>query len=898
MLRPGTRLGSHEIVAPLGVGGMGEVYRATDTNLKRQVAIKVLPASVAADPERLARFQREAEILAALNHPNIAHIHGLEKSHGTVALVMELVEGPTLADRIANGPIPLDEALSIAKQIAEALEAAHEQGIIHRDLKPANIKVRDDGTVKVLDFGLAKALEPVSGKGADVTASPTITSPAMTRMGVILGTAPYMSPEQAKGRPANKRSDVWAFGCVVYEMLTGKRAFAGDDVADTLAAVLRGEPDWSALPQNVPPAVRTLLVRCLEKERVRRLADISVPLFLLSEPAVLPALNTPAARPRPWWLRAIPAVGVAIVAGGLAGLAVWRLQASPPRPITRFAFTLGDGQQFTTTGFRSVAMSPDGSQMAYVANNRLYLRSMSELEARPIAGTEIGQAVNPVFSPDGRSLAYWAPIDRTLKRIDVTGGMPVTICPVGRAPYGVNWGPEGIVFGESQGSRGVLRVSANGGTPEQLVSVNADEAAGDPQMLPGGQSVLFTLATGTVEANRWEWDTAHIVVQSLKSTERKTLIQVGSDARYLPTGHIVYAVAGTLFAVPFDLQRLAVTDGRTPVVEGVMRGGLLSGSAHFSVSNTGSLIYIPGPVSVASGDRDLALFDRQGAVERLKLPPGPYQHPRISPDDKQVAFGKDDGKEASVWVYELSGTSAPRQLTFGGRNKFPIWSDDGQHVAFQSDREGDLGIFWQRSDGTAPAERLTKADPGTSHVPESWWPKSDRFSFGITKGSSTSLWTRSLKDEKVTALGVVQSAFPTSSVFSPDGRWIAYTAGQAENPGVFVQPFPGPGSPYQISDAVDPLWSRDGTELFFYQYPRSFSSVSISTQPSFTVGTPTPVGSAVPLPGAGGPRNYDVTGDGKRFIGTMRHVLPGTGAHQIQVVLNWSEELKQRVPMK
>ena len=426
---------------------MGEVYRARDTKLARDVAIKVLPVVFVADPERVARFQREARTLASLNHPNIAAIYGLEESGGTAALVLELVEGPTIADRIASGPIPVDEALPIARQIAEALEAAHEHGIIHRDLKPANIKVRLDGTVKVLDFGLAKALEPVLVPGGDVTASPTITSPAMTQLGMIMGTAAYMSPEQAKGRQADKRSDVWAFGAVLYEMLSGRRAFKGDDVADTLAAVLRQDIDRSSLPASTPTSVRRLLERCLDRDVSRRLRDIGEARIVLADPAA-PAIGdgdgaSALAPPRPLWRRAVPVALTAIVTGALVGTA-WNLSLRPPTPlaVTRFSLTLPAGQIFTTpSGNRHmVALSPDGARMVYAANTRLYLRSMSELDAKAIQGTEGYRLVTePVFSPDGRSVAFFAVADQTLKRIAITGGAAVTLCPADN-PFGITLG--------------------------------------------------------------------------------------------------------------------------------------------------------------------------------------------------------------------------------------------------------------------------------------------------------------------------------------------------------------------------------------------------------------------------------------------------------------------------
>ena len=548
-LTPGTRLGPYQILSGLGIGGMGEVFRARDTRLNRDVAIKVLPDSFANDAERLARFTREAQTLASLNHPNIAHIHGLEESNGVRALVMELVEGEDLSQHIVRGPIPIDEALPIARQIAEALEAAHEQGIIHRDLKPANIKLRPDGTVKVLDFGLAKLVQPQAATShADLTASPTITSPAMmTGMGVILGTAAYMSPEQAKGREADKRSDIWAFGCVLYEMLTGQQPFAGDDVSDTLANVLKREPDFSVLPAGVPPAIRALVQRCLAKDRRKRIADIGVAQFLLTEPAGLDdgdcGTSSGSAGTHP---QASPRDGD----GGTPDRDRRRYGGVDPQAGGHSALTSGPIHRSTTgraavlerSRARSWRSRLTVAQLVYVANLQLYRRSIGELEAQPILGTNL-LAIYPVFSPDGGSIAFYAGSDGTLKQIPVSGGTPATIARAG-PPFGMSWGEDGIVFGG--GPDGILRVSPKGGAPEQLVSVDADQLAHGPQILPGGKSVLFTLATGT-DAGRW--DAAQIVVQSLTSRERKTIINGGSDGRYVPSGHLIYAVSGSLFAV-------------------------------------------------------------------------------------------------------------------------------------------------------------------------------------------------------------------------------------------------------------------------------------------------------------------------------------------------------------
>jgi serine/threonine-protein kinase len=819
-LSGGVRLGPYEILSPLGAGGMGEVYHARDTRLDRDVAIKVLPDAVASDPDRIARFEREAKTLAALNHPNIAQIHGVEESGPVRALVMEFVDGDTLADRIAQRPIPLNDALLIARQIAEALEAAHEQGIIHRDLKPANVKVRPDGTVKVLDFGLAKALEPTGAMSASASISPTITSPAMTQLGMLLGTAAYMSPEQARGKAVDKRADIWAFGCVVFEMLTGTRAFPGDDVTDTLAAVVRAEPEWSLVPGNLSPTLLAFLKRSLQKDPKQRVGDIRDVRLALegafdTAPQGLAAAPAPPVRHGPW-RRALLAVASAALVGFLTGAAVWESRPSlPHQAVTRFTYRLPDGQQFSNTGRQAVAISSDGTQILYAADQRVYVWSLSESEPRPIQGVEVapGEGTNPVFSPDGRQIAFRSGVDQTLKRIDVRGGAAVTICPAA-APLGVNWGPGGILFGQS--GKGVMRVSPKGGEPELLVAVKGDEVAHGPEMLPGGKAVLFSLANNnTDDTNRW--DKAKIVVQTLKSGERKTLIEGGSDARYLSTGHLVYAVQGVVYAVPFDLNHLKVTGGPVPIIQGVLRstGSVATGTAQFSVSSDGSLVYIPGPVSTSSSQFSLARVDRKGTVEPLKLPPAPYDHPRVSPDGKRVVYTIDDGKDSNVWTYDLSETTAPLKLTtFGGRNQFPIWSSNSERVAYQSDHSGDLGIFWQRADGTDQPTQLTKPQAGTSHAPETWAPDGDEFLFRAVKGYSVSLWMYLMKDKKAVPFDNVESLGPTNAIFSPDGHWVAYSAGPLpQSITIFLEPFPANGVRHQISVGTQPLWSRNGNEL-------------------------------------------------------------------------------------
>jgi eukaryotic-like serine/threonine-protein kinase len=925
-LTAGSRIGPYEIQAPLGAGGMGEVYRARDSKLGRDVALKVLPAEWALDVERRARFTREAQVLASLNHQNIAAIYGFEEGDGPVhALVLELVEGPTLADRIADGRLSIDDALPIARQLAEALEAAHEPGIIHRDLKPANIKVRPDGTVKVLDFGLAKLLEgpprgghystDVPGRGQpDLTVSPTITTPAMTMAGVILGTAAYMSPEQAKGRPADKRSDIWAFGCVLFEMLAGTRAFDAEDVSETLAAVLRADPDWTLLPDTTPERIRNLLRRCLRKDPQKRLPHIALARFEIDEVSTEPASITPSAPAmsrRSLARRALPlAVAIAVTGAITSGL-WWSLRPQPARPIvTRFTIPLAEGEQVETYPFRNVGISPDGTQIVYATNRRLVVRSISELSSRVIYETDAGFRVGtPAFSPDGQSIAYVSTAIQqgsgaTVYVVSAAGGVPVAIAQSrGSSVPGLSWSAEGIFYADLD--RGILRVSATGGTPQMVVPLRPGEGIQGPSMLPGGGAILYALGTGReagIAPTLDMWDAAAIVAQAFPAGERKILIEGGSDPRYLPSGHLLYARGGTMFAAPFDVTRLALTGAPVPVLEGIARslvGARVStGYAQFAFSDTGTIVYAPGASSPAAERPKLVTIDRAGSVTELKVPPRFYERPRVSRDGTNVALGSEDQNgAAAVWIHDLSGKTSMRQLTFEGRNRFPIWSSDGRYVAFQSDREGDAALFRQRSDGSEKAERLTKPEKNTTHAPESWSTDGKHILFTVSEGFTNALWVYSFDTKKAVPFGDVRSPRLISASFSADGRWVAYTVTTNGGNQVFVQPFPTTGAKYLVGSGARPQWSPDGREIFYYTTDGSFVR-SVTTVPSFVVSNE----AALPFNvyagrGPGGGRDADIMPDGKRWVAVIAGTDRSAGAaalRQFNVVLNWFEEVNRR----
>ena len=894
----GQRLGAYEITALLGKGGMGEVYRARDTKLKRDVAIKSLPEEFSRDADRVRRFQREAEVLASLNHPNIAAIYDLHHVNDSRYLVLELVEGETLADRVKRGALPVEEALEIAKNICEALEAAHERGIVHRDLKPANVKLTPDGKVKVLDFGLAKAMQTPL-EDSTVSNSPTILNGTIG--GMILGTAAYMSPEQAKGRATDPRSDIFSVGCIVYEMLAGRQAFHGDDVSDVLASVLKSEPDFSLIPRDLNPRIYELLRRCFEKNPKRRwqaAGDLRVELEIITAaPRGGATLTSPIAQPG--WRRAIP-VAVASVLIGVAGFAGWSLKPSPPPLVARFQLVLPQDQAFSGAAMQLVAISPDGTRVVYAANNQFFLRQMAEMEARPVPG--LTAAFNPFFSPDGQWIGFFSDREQALKKIAVTGGAAITICKTSRLS-GVRWDGNRIVFGDL--SKGIMQVFADGGEPEVLVSIKPEEGtAFSPQILDSGKAVLFTMVPpgSTLEQ-------AQIVVQSLVSGERKVVLRSGSDARYVPSGHLLYAVGGNILAVPFDLKAMEVKGTSVPIIEGVMRslpGG--TGATHFSISDNGSLVYIPRGTASGRSQTVIAFTDRSGKSQTLPLPPASYEDPRISPDGKQLAVVTDNGNEEIVWIYQLSSGSTPRRLTFGGNNRMPVWSPDGRYVFFRSDRDGSVGIFRQPADGTGTAERLTKAERADErHVPSLVHPSGKILAFEVRyrAGGNSDIWLLPLDGDRTPRPFLEQPLFQAHAVFSPDGRWLAYMSNELENgiSQIFVQPYPSTGAKYQITTdgGGEPLWSPDGKQLFYYGGNARLMSVQIQTEPKFSFGKPSPLAMTGVLQEIANPRNYDITPDGKQFVVVLaaspnENNQPST--RLINVVLNWVEELKQRVPVR
>jgi serine/threonine protein kinase/Tol biopolymer transport system component len=878
----GRQLGSYRVVSLIGSGGMGEVYQAHDTKLGRDVAIKVLPPAFTNDPERLSRFQREARLLASLNHPNVATIHGLEQSDGMNYLVMELVHGQTLAERLKTGPMPIEEALRVASQIAEALEAAHEKGVIHRDLKPANVKVTPEGRTKVLDFGLAKAF---GGEGGQDFSNASTLSAMGTEEGQILGTPAYMSPEQARGKPTDTRTDIWAFGCVLYELLTGLPMFRGETISDTIAAVLGREANWQALPGETTAKTRDLLRRCVQKDINRRMRDIGDARIEIEE-ALSGTVEAGTVSVHKNWMRPLPLALVGFLAIVVIVLLIGSLIRTtrlPTRAITRLVVTLPPTDQLF--GGNGIALSPDGSRLVYVARQgvmdtrRLYLRAIDRFEATPILGTE--DANEPFFSPDGQSLGFSA--NGELKKVSLSGGAPLTLCKAS-AMRGATWGPDDmIIFAPSTGS-GLYRVSAGGGSPTPLIV--PDQSKGEssyrwPAILPGGEALLFTIWGGTDR---------RIGVLSLKTGVTRVLIDGGTYPQYLPSGHLVYAREGGLLAVPFDLRRLAVAGPPVSVLEGVQMNPV-NGFVQLSTSADGSLAYLPGVAG--GGERTLLWVDREGAPQALPTPSRGYTGPRLSPDGKRLAVGI-TGTNPGLWIYELARGTLTR-LTTSILAPYQIWTSDGKRITYRSALGNPFNLDWMPADGSGVAERLITGEG--LPIPGSWSPDGQVLAFSEQNPTTGwDIWLLKLEGNRKPQPFLRTPSNEDAPIFSPDGRWLAYQSDESGRDEIYIRPFPGPGGRWQISTegGTEPLWARNGRELF-YRNGDKMMAVTIETKPNFTASKPILLfkGNYVMGPFSFRP-SYDVSADGQRFL-MVKAAEQQQGVSEINLVLNWSEELKHLV---
>ena len=916
----GQTINHYKITAKLGEGGMGAVYRATDTRLGREVALKILPARFVRDRQRMARFQREAEVLASLNHPHINIVHGLEESGEVRALVLELVEGPTLGERIAAGPVPVEEALRMALEIAQALEEAHEKGIIHRDLKPANVKIAPEGTVKVLDFGLAKALEPQLSE-QELAKSPTLTLEA-TQEGIVLGTAAYMSPEQARGQVVDKRTDIWSFGLVLFEMLTGQGLYAGKSFTETLAAVIHQEPSLDQLPKDTPWKIRELLERCLRKDHKMRLRDmgdarITIQECLAGSPTTLKKelLSPPV---QPLWRRLGPWAMVPLL-----GVVAWSFRSDPPapeKPVTRFEIPLAEDQVLFHVNRHGLALSPDGTQLAFVSQSweddssrRIQIRSLDQWETTPVPASD--KMWQPFFSPDGNWLGfYWAPGPRanrsewTLKKFSVERGAATTICDCPFS-FGASWGADDIFFA-CKPRGGLWRVSASGGEPEPLTEL--DQEAGEvshrlPRVLPDGKTVLFTVLRD--EDSAVDWSRAQIAVYSLETGERKSLIEGGSDGRYVPTGHLVFMREATLMAASFDLGDLEVTGPSIPVLEGVSHaiysGATIweTGVGQFAFSASGSLAYIGGSVA-PEPKRELVWVDREGDAEAIGAETLNYLSVRLSPDGSKVALNT-RYKSRDIWIYDLVRGARTRDTFSGGLNYYPIWNPDGTAIVFSSDREGVRNLFYKSIDAGGEAKRLLPRQHRQN--PSSWHPDGTKLAFvQLEPETSGDIWVLSTKGSPSAEAFVQAPSYESHPEFSPDGHWMAYVSDESGREEVYIKPYPGPGRKQTISTngGSVPTWAKGGKELFYRSGDGKMMAVEIGIEGNhLTPGNPEELFDTreyglniTPI------RGYDVSPDGGRFLMTRadqaeRHrQIQEYYGNKVNIVLNWFEELERLVP--
>src|SRR5579871_4583890 len=892
-LSTGDKLGPYEILAPLGAGGMGEVYRAKDTRLKREVAVKVLPEAFACDSARMARFQREAEVLAALNHPNIAQIYGAEEG----ALVMELVEGPMLGDLIQRGAIPLEETREIARQIAEALEAAHEKGIIHRDLKPANVKIRPDGTVKLLDFGLAAILQPAVTSPTDPANSPTLTMGA-TQVGAIMGTAGYMSPEQAMGKPVDRRADIWSFGVVLFEMLTGKRLFTGETVSQILADVIKGEIDFGKLPSATPAAIRNLLQRCLDRDMKNRLQWIGEARIAIANAGKSGEPAGVAPKRSRFGIVGWIAVAVLAVIAVASRWELWRSKQPTEKPLVRLDVDLGPEISLPSpenSPLSSVVLSPDGTRLAYVASSsagptRLFTRRLDQSKAVELPGTDGANA--PIFSPDGQWIGFSA--GGEFNKISVQGG---AVEPLTAVPFaGASWNEDGSII--TAGSTDLIRIPLSG-APKKMTELGKGEfAAAFPQVLPGGKAVLF-VSYATLSA-----DKATIEVVVLADGQRKTLVPGGTSPHYLPasngSGYLVYTNKETLFAEPFDLDRLEVRGPAAPVVEDVAYQ-TLSGGAQFDVSRSGTLVYRKGG---GSGVQAMAtiqwLTPNADGKKPLLSKPGSYFFPRLSPDGTRLAMMVMEQGVTNLWVYDLRRDAVTR-LTSGGGPDSLVWSSDSRYILFGTVRNG---ILWTRADGASDPRPLTGSK--TNQAPLSITTDGKRLAYS-EYGERAQIWTVPLEETN----GQIKAGKPeqvlesplteVSAAFSLDGKWLAHCSIATGTYEVFVQSFPNTGGRWQVSNNGGrfPVWSPKGHDLL-YQSGDQIMAVAYTVQGDrFVAEKP-----RVWLEKLGGfPAGFgavwDLASDGKR-VAVVTPETPGEPKrdHEVVMLLNFLDELRRRAPLQ
>jgi serine/threonine protein kinase len=923
-LSTGTKLAHYEITSQIGKGGMGEVYQAKDTKLGRDVAIKVLPEEFAKDADRVARFQREAKLLASLNHPNIAAIHGLEEVDGTNFLVMELVEGQTLDERIKTGAIPVEEALKLALQISEALEAAHEKGVIHRDLKPANIKVTPEGKVKVLDFGLAKAF---AGEQADLNLSnsPTL-SVAATQQGVILGTAAYMSPEQARGKEVDKRADIWAFGVVLFEMFTGKSLFSGEDVSSTLARVLEREPDFSSLPSKLNPKVHDILKHCLQKDTKNRfhdIADVRLDLQdILSNPNSILISESPASEPLIKKRSSAVCIAItAILSILVSGFVVWKLKPVEPGPITRFDFIIPDTQELMYPQFSMLTVSPGGRHFVYISGKGLYLHSINTKETRLLVDADEGP-MTPFFSYDGQWVGYMSMTESSLKRISINRGTPEFLCNTGSC-LGASWGEDNrIIYSVAQ--EGIRWIPANGGQPETLVDTK-DYLTFHPRLLPDGKSLIYTVLDPSGEYQ--------IAVQSLESETREVLFP-GDCAWYLSTGHLVYALGNNLFAVPFDPVRLEVQGDPAQIGISVYRSEI-SAAPQYSISESGTLIYMPG---IADEDnvaqRSLVWMHSEGREELVAIPPDAYVSPKLSLDGNKAVMFVSDGIDTRLWIWDFTRDILTPLPTDSSHCFTPIWSPDGKRIIYFSYDKGKVGIYSIAADGTGETDTLFS---GTNSfvIPSSWSDKDGKMllfyevphespsvivnmltkSFSMARSAVLSGFSSLQSDigmlkiegggEKIELLK--NNFMESSPQVSPDGQWMAYVSNESGSLEIWIRPFPDveKGRCMVSTGGTDsqPVWSPEGKKLY-YRNGDSMMVVDVGTDPINNLGKPKVLFQSENLPIESSIlSSLDIHPDGKRFlmlkpVETMGGESESNVPDKINIVLNWFEVLKEKVPVE